>query len=143
MRTLISWIGKFRGSAAGVAATEFALVLPFLAAIVITLPDVAQAASGMVGMNSAVRASIQYAMGGGSDMSVAQTVGNAAWSNKPNNAQLTATSACLCNGGAGTCGQLCPDSSTPQTFVTVVASGYVGGTTVGFNDTITRKVRIQ
>src|SRR5215469_12577339 len=119
MRKLTSWIDGFRGSNSGIAATEFALVLPFLAAIVITLPDVAQMASGVVQMESAVRASIQYAMGGGSDMAKAQTVGTSAWSDMPNNAQLTASTSCLCNGAAGTCGQACADGTPPQTFVTV------------------------
>jgi len=143
MRRLFSRIKDFRGATSGIAATEFALVLPFLAAIVVTLPDIGQAASGVEGMESAVRASIQYAMGGGSDMSVAQAVGMQAWSSPPNNARLTASVSCQCNGGAGICGQLCADSTTPQTYVTVSASGFVGGTTVGFNDSISRTVRVQ
>ena len=143
MRRLKSWLSKFRASASGVAAIEFALVLPILAGIVVTLPDISQAATGVVGMESAARASMQYAMGGGSDMTLAQTVGMNAWSAKPSNASLTASESCLCNGAAGTCGQNCNDGSIPQTYFTVVASGFVGGSTIGFNDTITRSVRIQ
>lgn len=138
-----SWLSKFRASASGVAAVEFALVLPILAAIVITLPDISTAATGVVEMESAARASMQYAMGGGSDMSVAQTVGLNSWSAKPSNAALTASESCQCNGGSATCGQNCTDGSIPQTYFTVVASGFVGGTTIGFNDSITRTVRIQ
>ena len=118
-------------------------MLPLLAGIVVTLPDIAQAAAGVVQMESGVRASIQYAMGGGSDMSLAQTVGMQAWQNRPANAQLTVSQSCQCNGGAGICGQACADGSTPQTLVTAVASGFIGGSTVGFNDTISRTVRVQ
>src|SRR5690348_16883296 len=120
MHKITSRLLKFRSADSGIAATEFALVLPFLAAIVVTLPDLSQAASGVVGMESAVRASVQYAMGGGSDMTVAQNVGLQAWSVKPNNAQLTASESCLCNGAPGTCGQACTDGSTPLTYFTVV-----------------------
>jgi Flp pilus assembly protein TadG len=130
-------------STSGVAGVEFALVLPILAAIVITLPDLSQAAMSVMQMEGAARASVQYAMGGGTDMSVAQTVGLQAWSGKPANATLTASQYCECAGAAGTCGQSCPDGSIPQTFFSVTASGLMGGTVVSFNKSITRTVRLQ
>src|SRR5215469_9948067 len=142
MRKITKQFQRFGASISGTSAIEFALVLPFLAAVVVALPDVGQAASGVVGMESAVRATIQYAMGGGSDMSEAQSLGLQAWTGAPNNAQLTATEVCLCNGGGGTCGQNCSDGSAPQTTITVVASGHVGGSTIGFDKTISRTVRI-
>jgi Flp pilus assembly protein TadG len=130
-------------SSSGVAAVEFALVLPILAAIVITLPDLSQAATGVMQMEGAARASIQYAMGGGTDMTQAQTIGLNAWADKPTGATLTASQSCQCAGAAGTCGQPCPDGSIPQTFFQVVASGHMGGSVVSFDKSITRTVRLQ
>jgi Flp pilus assembly protein TadG len=134
---------KAFSSSSGVAAVEFALVLPILAAIVITLPDISQAAMGVMQMEGAARASIQYAMGGGTDMSVAQTIGLQAWSDKPSNASLTASQYCQCAGAAGTCGQSCPDGSVPQTYFTVTASGLMGGSVISFNKSVTRTVQLQ
>ncbi len=130
-------------STSGVAAVEFAMVLPILAAIVITLPDLSQAAMSVVQMEGAARASIQYAMGGGTDMSQAQTIGLQAWTNKPSNAALVSSMSCQCAGAAGTCGQSCPDGSIPQTFFSVTASGHMGGPVISFDKSITRTVRLQ
>ena len=130
-------------STSGVAGVEFAMVLPILAGIVITLPDLSQAAMSVMQMEGAARASIQYAMGGGTDMSLAQTVGMQAWADKPANATLTTSQSCECAGAAGTCGQSCPDGSIPQTFFSVIASGHMGGTVISFDKSITRTVRLQ
>lgn len=130
-------------STSGVAAVEFAMVLPILAAIVVTLPDLSQAAESVMQMEGAARASIQYAMGGGTDMSVAQTIGLQAWSDKPANATLTASQSCKCAGAAATCGQSCPDGSIPRTYFSVTASGLMGGSVISFNKSVTRTVRLQ
>ncbi len=143
MRKIRPLLSRLKSSNAGVAAVEFAMILPILAVIVVCLPDVSQAVTGVIQMENATRASVQYAMGGGNDMSVAQTVGLQAWSFKPSDAQLTASQSCQCGGGAGTCGQLCVDGTTPQTYFQVVASGTLGGSTVNFSKTITRTVRVQ
>ncbi len=143
MRGLWSLVSRLKISNGGVAGVEFALVLPILAVIVVCLPDVSQAVTGVIQMESAARASVQYAMAGGNDMSAARTIGMQSWANKPADAQLVANQACLCGGGAGTCGQLCADGTVPQTYFTVVASGTLGGSTINFQKTITRSVRVQ
>jgi Flp pilus assembly protein TadG len=130
-------------SSSGVAGVEFAMVLPILAAIVVTLPDISQAAMSVMQMEGAARASIQYAMGGGTDMTMAQTVGLHAWSEKPANAALAASQSCRCAGAPGTCGQSCPDGSVPQTYFSVTASGHMGGSVISFDKSITRTVRLQ
>jgi len=143
MRKFQTLLSRLKSSDAGVAAIEFAMILPILAVIVVCLPDVSQAVTGVIQMENAARASVQYAMGGGNDMTVAQTIGLRSWSSKPANAQLTASQACKCGGAAGTCGQLCADGTNPQTYFTVVASGTMGGSTVSFQKSVTRTVRVQ
>ncbi len=130
-------------SNSGVAAVEFAMVVPILAGIVIVLPDISQAAESVMQMEGAARASIQYAMGGGTDMAQAQTIGLQAWADRPDNAALAAREYCECAGAAGTCGQSCPDGSIPQTFFSVTATGKMGGSVISFNKSITRTVRLQ
>ena len=125
----------------GVAALEFALVVPVLAIIVITLPDVTEAASGAINMDSAVRAGIQYAMNGGTTMSSVQSFANANWPSKPSGANLTASETCFCDSGVITCGQPCTGSA--ETYVTVAANATVGGTVVSVPLTKSQSVRIQ
>ena len=81
---------RFLGATKGTAAIEFALVLPILAAIAVTLPDVGNIAAGDINMQSAVRASAQYAMNGGSNMATAQAIGLSSWASRPAGATLTA-----------------------------------------------------
>jgi Flp pilus assembly protein TadG len=143
MRKLLNLFSRLGVSTDGVAAIEFAMVLPILTAIVVSVPDLSQAAIGVIQMENAARASVQYAMGGGTDMTAAQAVGMQTWTAKPSDAQLTASEACLCGASAGTCGQPCADGSNPQTYFTVVATGLVGGSMISFEKTTTRSVRLQ
>src|SRR5215469_8684943 len=138
-----SLLTRFRGSARGVAATEFALVLPILASMALLLPDLSQAAVGVIQMQGAARASIQYAMTGGTDVNEAQTLGFAAWTNQPSDASLATSEQCNCAGAGATCGQSCSDGSSPQVYFTVAASGHVGGQFIGFENSVNRTVRIQ
>jgi Flp pilus assembly protein TadG len=143
MRGIRTLLSRLKTSDGGVAAVEFAMILPVLAVIVISLPDVSQAVTGVIQMENAARASVQYAMGGGNDMSVAHTVGMQSWTIKPTDAVLTGSQSCKCGAAAGTCGQLCADGTNPQTYFTVVASGTLGGSNINFQKTITRSVRVQ
>lgn len=134
---------RFRRSVHGVAAVEFALVLPFLATIALLLPDLSQAAVGVIQMQGAARASIQYAMAGGTDVNEGQTLGLQAWNNQPTNASLSTSENCICAGAGATCGQPCADGSSPQEYFNVTASGHVGGSFIGFQNSVSRSVRIQ
>ncbi len=134
---------RFRGSADGIAATEFALVLPFLAAIALLLPDLSQAAVGVIQMQGAARASVQYAMAGGTDLTKAQSLGLAAWNNQPADASLATSEQCSCAGAGATCGQPCTGGTSPQEYFSVTASGHVGGSFIGFENSVSRSVRIQ
>jgi len=136
-------LARFRKSAEGIAAVEFALVLPILASVALLLPDLSQAAVGVMDMQGAARASIQYAMAGGTDVTEARTLGLGAWNNQPADASLTATENCLCAGASATCGQPCANGSSPQEYFNVTASGHVGGSWIGFENSVTRSVRIQ
>lgn len=143
MRKFLARFPRFKRDNGGTAAAEFALILPLLATIVVSLPDVSQVVTGVLDMESAVRASVQYGMAGGTDMDVARNIGMTSWPSKPEGASLTASQACLCSGTAGTCGQTCPDGNNPETYFTVVASGRVGGSMISFNQSISRSVRVQ
>jgi Flp pilus assembly protein TadG len=137
---------RFREAAAstsGNAAIEFALAVPVLVIAVLGLYDVASIAIGAAEMETAVRASTQYAMNGGTDMTKAQTLGVSAWNGKPSGGTLTVSTACTCGSSAGTCGTLCPDTSVPQTWVTATAQAPLGTNFIKINDTVTQKIQTR
>jgi Flp pilus assembly protein TadG len=127
----------------GQSGLEFAFIVPALAVGILFISDVANIAMGASQMQTAVRTSIQYAMNGGSNMTVAQTQGVQAWANMPTSGTLSAAQSWRCGSGAGTAGQLCPDGSVPTSWVTVVASATLGGTMISQPKTVTESVRIQ
>lgn len=120
------------------------MVAPLFAAVVIPLVDVANFAAGVSQMETAVRSSIQYAMIGGTDLSVAQSQGLTAWSGRPGGGTLTATQACFCAGAAvGDCNAACADGTPPQNFITVAASATFTGHVLSWQRGFTQKVRIR
>jgi hypothetical protein len=136
-------LSKGLSDTSGQSGLEFAFIVPALAVGILFIADVANIAMGASQMQTAVRTSIQYAMNGGQSMSVAQAQGVQAWANKPHDGTLTAAQSCKCGAAGGICGALCPDGSVPWTYVTVVASGTLGGGMITQQKTVTESVRTQ
>lgn len=133
----------FRRSADGTAAVEFALVAPVLATMVVGITQISDILIGSAHMQTAARAGIQYALNGGTDMTVVQNLGLQAWSGKPANATLAASEYCTCSGVTSVCTQTCADGSVPQQFIAVTASGHLGGTVYDVDKTVTETARIR
>lgn len=127
----------------GLAAMEFALIAPVLAVITILISDVSQAAVGAMNMEAAVRAGIQYAMNGGTNMSTARSASIQSWESRPSGSTLEASEICTCTSGTAVCGQACADSSTQKTFVTITATATLGGSVIRFGKTTTQTVRVN
>lgn len=136
-------IKRFIGEARGIAAMEFALIAPILALIAILMTDVGMAAVGAMNMQSAVRASVQYAMNGGADMTVAKNVGVSAWSSQPSGATFDATKACRCASTTITCTQTCANGSQPSAFFTAAATATLGGSVIHFTKTTSQTVQVN
>jgi Flp pilus assembly protein TadG len=134
---------KFAASMHGTAAIEFAFIVPVLTVIVVTLADVATIAIGVGEMQTAARASVQYAINGGTDMTVARTQGLNAWDSEPSDGALTAVASCSCSGTTHDCQSLCTDSSYPKEYVTVSASGTLHGHMISKKENITQVVRVR
>jgi Flp pilus assembly protein TadG len=142
-KTMRRLFRKFVTSKQGTAAIEFAIIVPALTVIVVTLADVATIATGMGEMETAARAAIQYAMNGGTDMTVATTQGLNAWDNEPSDGALSAEASCTCSGSAADCETPCSDNSVPEEFVTVTASATMGGSIIRRTENFTEKVRVR
>jgi len=141
--TVWNRLKRFAVAVGGGAATEFALIVPVLAGLVISVDDFANISTGTAEMQTASRAAIQYAMLGGTDMVAAKTLGMQAWNNKPGDAAMTVVSACLCGNTASSCTAPCPDGSYPLQFVTVNASATYGGNVYKKKTSISDVVRLK
>lgn len=129
--------------AGGNAAVEFALILPVLSTIVITVADVSSIAVGTSEMQTAVRASVQYLMNGGTNTTTAQTMATNAWNNQPTGGTVTVTEACYCSGAYHSCTTLCSDNTSPQAYYAVIASATLGGNVISRAQTVTETVRTK
>lgn len=130
-------------SVAGTSAVEFALIAPALATMVVGISQVSDVLVGSSHMQTAARASIQYVLDGGSDLTTAESVGMQAWDGKPANATLVASEYCTCDGGTASCTQTCPDGDIPDLYVKAMATGTLGGSAYNVNKTVTETARVR
>jgi Flp pilus assembly protein TadG len=111
----------------GAAAVEFAIAMPFLAAMLIGVVQYGGMIIAFQQMHDGVANAAVYVMRGGSDATTIQSVATAAWPNKPADASVSSTQACKCAGVGHACDTLCADGSYPQSFTTISASGTYTG----------------
>ena len=70
-------------------------------------------------------------------------VGLAAWANKPTGGTYVVNQVCECNGGAATCGVLCPDKTQPDMFFTIVADADFNNPFYDHPVTVRQVVRVR
>jgi Flp pilus assembly protein TadG len=117
---------KLLKSESGVAAIEFAIIAPVLVVGILGLAELAGIGYGRTQMHSALRSGAQYFMAGGYDPNAARTIVMNSWPGMPTTASVSVTSYCSCDGGAGTCNQLCPDQSYPDIYYHIEAIANLG-----------------
>jgi Flp pilus assembly protein TadG len=125
----------------GTSAIEFALVAPLLAAATIGMADVNTMAYGAANMQTAVRAGVQFAIAGGTDLIEAEKRADAAWTRKPEGGTISAARVCKCEMANWDCDTPC--DTNLQVFVTVSATATLGGFVYSMNKTTTETVRIR
>ena len=137
-------LARFQRDARGTSAIEFAIIAPLLMAALVGLADVSSIAYGSSNMQTAVRAGIHYAMAGGTDETVAQSQANAAWTRKPADGVVTSGKVCKCAGlVVGDCDAFCPSLLRPEIYITVTATGSLGGNFYSMTQTSSETVRVR
>ena len=121
---LLRRLGRHGG---GAAAVEFAIVMPFLAAMLIGVVQYGGMVIAYQQMHDGVSNAAVYVMRGGSDATTIKSIATSAWPNKPNDATVNVNQACSCAGTTQACNTLCADGSYPQSFTTISASGTYTG----------------
>ena len=109
-----------------VAATEFAILVPILALVLLGIVDSWSLASSAIAMRAGVSAAANYLIQGGSVDTTARSLALSAWQNRPSDAAVTVQRVCSCAATVVDCSiaMLCTgDSKPPSIFVHVQATG--------------------
>lgn len=143
MRTLLSNLRQLTAATEGAAAVEFALILPFLAAMLVGVVQYGGMIIANQQMHNGVSSGAVYVMRGGTDATAIHDVSYSAWPNKPADASVTVTQVCTCSGTTSTCSSLCADGSYPQSYTTITATGTYTGLWGSQSMSSTQTVRTQ
>lgn len=111
----------------GVAALEFALAAPVLAAVLVLGADGWLQARQVLDMRTALQTAARYYQSGGADDAVARATALAAWPGRPADGEVAALRACQCATAPSACDTNCPDGAPPSSFVTLSASSRYQG----------------
>lgn len=123
MRRLSAFLADRRG----VAALEFALAAPILAAVLVLGADGWLRARQVLDMRTALQTAARYYQSGGGDDEVARTAALSAWPGRPADGVVTALRACRCPAAPSACDAACPDGAPPSAFVTLTAASRYRG----------------
>ena len=107
----------------GLAAIEFALILPILIALVLFGLDGWLRINQVSQMTSAVQAGSRYYQSGGADDAAASQLALQAWNNAPGDAAVNSARSCSCGGVGASCSSLCPGNNLPNVYITLTATG--------------------
>lgn len=140
-RTLtLKWFARDRR---GVAAVEFALLLPLMVAALIMTLDVSLHVVNRTRMHSAIRSGIQYLMDNGRDLDQLKSIVEMSWSSAPADAAVTTQRYCLCVEIPHACNVLCADDTAPDSYFSVNTSGSLDGFIVSTSLAASENVRVR
>lgn len=117
-------MGELFREDSGAAATEFSLLVPIMAFVLLGIIDCWSLASNALAMRAGVSAAANYLIQGGSSDSTAQSLALSAWSSHPGDANVTVSRVCTCADTVVACTSLCTDTlKPPSAFVHIQATG--------------------
>jgi Flp pilus assembly protein TadG len=111
----------------GVAAIEFALMLPILVGLVLLGADGWMRINQVSQMRSALQSGSRYYQGGGADDPSAAQLTLQSWTGHPGDAVVNTVRSCTCGGVGASCSGQCPGGNLPLVFVTLTATGTYSG----------------
>lgn len=123
IRFLKSWLADREG----LAAIEFALVVPVLATLLIFGVDGWMQVSQVSDTRTALQSGARYYETGGASDSAAQAAVVGAWPSKPSDGVANVARSCLCGSNPTDCATVCADQSLPSVFVQLSAQGTYSG----------------
>jgi Flp pilus assembly protein TadG len=121
------FLRSLRAATGGAAAVEFAIIVPILATFAGGIIQYGGMIVAYNQMHDAVESGATYVMRGGTDATAVQSVTTNSWPHAPADAAVTVRQFCQCAGANAVCSALCADSSYPQSFTTISATGTYAG----------------
>jgi Flp pilus assembly protein TadG len=111
------------GDEAGIAAVEFALVLPVLCATLLGIMDGWSYVTSSLAMRAGVKTAANLVMAGSADDAATQAAALASWENKPSDAQIAISRIYQCGTTIVGASTLCSGPKAPSVYVQIQASG--------------------
>jgi Flp pilus assembly protein TadG len=111
------------GDDAGVAAVEFALVLPILCLVLLGILDGWSYVTSSLSMRGGVKTAANLVMGGSNDDTAIKAIAISSWENRPEDGQVTLTRIYMCGTTVVDAATLlCSGSKVPSIYVQIQAS---------------------
>jgi Flp pilus assembly protein TadG len=107
---------------AGVAAVEFAMVLPFLCAALLGIIDGWSYVTSSLSMRAGVKTAANLVMAGSTNDTATQAVAIASWEKRPADGQVTLSRIYMCGTTVVDASTLCSGPKVPSVYVQIQAS---------------------
>ncbi|QKD17130.1 pilus assembly protein [Mesorhizobium sp. NZP2077] len=107
---------------AGVAAVEFALVLPFLCVALLGIVDGWSYMTNSLSMRAGVKTAANLVMEGSTSDTATQAVAMSSWEKRPADGQVTLSRIYMCGATVVDASTLCSGPKVPSVFVQIQAS---------------------
>jgi Flp pilus assembly protein TadG len=107
---------------AGVAAVEFAMVLPFLCLALLGIVDGWSYMTSSLSMRAGVKTAANLIMAGSTNDTATQAVAISSWENRPADGQVTLSRVYMCGTTVVDASTLCSGPKVPSVYVQIQAS---------------------
>ncbi|MET3524288.1 TadE/TadG family type IV pilus assembly protein [Mesorhizobium abyssinicae] len=108
---------------AGIAAVEFAMVLPILCFVCLGIADGWSYVSSYLQMRAGVKTAANLVMAGATNDTGTQAVALSSWNNKPEDAAVVLARSYMCGATVVTSTTICGGTKLPTVFVQISATG--------------------
>lgn len=136
-------LATFLSDRRGVAAVEFALILPVIGLMALASLGVWRHAGDLQEARSALNVGANYYMAGGASDSYATTLITAEWKDAPPGASVAANRVCRCGETVIACTATCAAGKPPETFIELAATApaSANGEGAAINEQLVLRVR--
>ncbi|WP_206532438.1 TadE/TadG family type IV pilus assembly protein, partial [Mesorhizobium sp. M7D.F.Ca.US.004.01.2.1] len=104
---------------AGVAAVEFAMVLPILCLVLLGILDGWSYVTSSLSMRAGVKTAANLVMGGSTNDTATKAVAIASWENRPEDGQVTLSRTYMCGTTVVDAATLCSGPKAPSVYVQI------------------------
>ncbi|MER9951623.1 TadE/TadG family type IV pilus assembly protein [Mesorhizobium sp. M0047] len=110
------------GDEAGVAAVEFALVLPILCLVLLGILDGWSYVTSSLSMRAGVKTAANLIMAGSTNDTATQAVAISSWENRPEDGQVTLSRIYMCGTTVVDASTMCRGPKAPSVYVQIQAT---------------------